>query len=364
MVEGIKKYVVLLVDDEESVTKSIERHLHNRFSFVTSTNGNDAIDKLKTVGNVAVIVSDYRMPGMDGIEFLKATRKLTPESVRIVLTGSESQDVAARAINEGKAYAFITKPIKIDNFELLLNDAIAQYRENATEREIVQNTLSASVKLLLDILHTMDPYSFGQCMKSKNLIQKFANQIEPPHSWACPLAAMLSRVGVMQLPQELRSKIADNASLTNAEKKIAITYPQLGADLIATIPRLEYVAEIVRYHRKNFDGSGFPVGTHAGENIPWGARLLRIINDLELEVVRGRSYRAGVAKLKKCYGYYDPEILRLVEKNIALIEGISSMDIEPPFSAGLEPYETLFTEPSSDDPEPPLAVDIDNGGNK
>jgi len=101
---------ILCVDDEPRVTEGLALLLRRDYRVVTAAGGQAALEKLKEIGAPAVIMSDMRMPGMDGANFLKTVKRLYPETARILLTGEPSRDAAVSAINEGQIFRFLTKP--------------------------------------------------------------------------------------------------------------------------------------------------------------------------------------------------------------------------------------------------------------
>jgi DNA-binding NtrC family response regulator len=101
---------VLCVDDEARVLDGLSLHLRRHYQVHTAQSGAQALAKLKELRGVAVVVSDMRMPGMDGATLLRQVMTLYPDTARILLTGEPGRDVAISAINEGQIFRFLTKP--------------------------------------------------------------------------------------------------------------------------------------------------------------------------------------------------------------------------------------------------------------
>lgn len=127
---------ILFVDDEENVLHAYKRSLRHHFEVFTADSGNEAIKLVKSEGPFAVVISDYRMPEMDGIELLNIVKQLSPDSIRIILTGFADLQIAIDAINEGNIYRFLTKPILNDKLVLALNDSAELYRLVTSEKEL------------------------------------------------------------------------------------------------------------------------------------------------------------------------------------------------------------------------------------
>ncbi|MCD4652273.1 MAG: response regulator [Candidatus Cloacimonetes bacterium] len=142
------KYKVLLVDDEKRVLQSLFRVLHGKYEIVTAKDGFEGLSKIQSEQNIAVVITDQKMPGMDGVEFLTKVREESPDTVRIILSGYRDFDVSIRAVNEGKVFRFLSKPFPSKNLIEVLEIAIEQFElnreisNNANMRDLTQNMLS------------------------------------------------------------------------------------------------------------------------------------------------------------------------------------------------------------------------------
>lgn len=134
---------VLFVDDEANVLFAYKRNLRGFFDVTTAETGTSALEILSNEPAFAVVVSDYRMPEMDGISFLHKVRELCPDSVRIILTGYADLQIAIDAINEGNIFRFLTKPIQNDKLVNVLKDSVEQYRLVTSEKELNQKLSDA-----------------------------------------------------------------------------------------------------------------------------------------------------------------------------------------------------------------------------
>jgi len=129
---------VLFVDDEPSILDGYRRMLHREFSIDTATNGEDGLALVKGAVPYAVVVSDMRMPGMNGAEFLAKVRQATPETVRILLTGYSDMDAAIDAVNEGNIFRYLTKPCQKEVLVKAISLSLDQYRTVAAEKILVK----------------------------------------------------------------------------------------------------------------------------------------------------------------------------------------------------------------------------------
>jgi response regulator RpfG family c-di-GMP phosphodiesterase len=272
-------------------------------------------------GPYAVIIADMQMPGMNGVEFLRTTMDKAPDSVRLMLTGNADQKTAVEAVNQGHVFSFLSKPCPSDSLERALDTALRQYELVCSEKKLLEETLNGSIKVLTDILAIIDPEAFGHAQRLRAEVRAVADWFGVAHAWEFELAAMLSPIGIVAIPPALLNRARLRQNLTAVEKGMWERVPEMGANLVANIPRMESVAEIVRYQRKNFDGTGFPHGGVAGTNIPMGARILRVISDLLTIEASLKTRAEAFGHLKHRIGVYDPKVLEAVASCFDLFVG-------------------------------------------
>ncbi len=308
---------VLLVDDEKNVLSSLRRQLRGKFDIATAVGGGEAISLIEAEEPFAVVVTDMRMPEMDGVTFLKKAKELSPETVRMMLTGNADQETAIQAVNEGDVFRFFNKPCAPEVLEAGINAALEQHRLITAERDLLQKTLSGSIKVLVDVVRLVDQDIFTNPDLLRSLARDVATELNVPNAWRIEMAATVAQIGRLTAPPDLMVKLRRTETLTETEQEIVDRCPETSRDLIGHIPRLEAIGEIAYYQNKNFDGSGFPDDDVRGEDIPAGARILHVLIDL-LESSGGRAPGAeAMAALMKRPGRYDPKVLEAVAKLIA-----------------------------------------------
>jgi response regulator RpfG family c-di-GMP phosphodiesterase len=309
---------ILCVDDDPNVLAAHERNLRKHFVIETASSPELGLVALRERGPFAVILSDMRMPGMDGVQFLSKAREIAPDTVRTMLTGNNDQLTAVQAVNEGNVFRFITKPCPSEQLIQILNAALRQYQLITAEREVLAQTLGGSIKLLTNILSITDPHAFGQAQILKEYARTYLHAAPQADSlWEIELAAMLLNLGCVSIPSGLLEKARAKEDLTENEKAIMERMPEMGYSLLSNIPRLQGVAQIVHYQNKNYDGTGFPHDDLKGSAIPFGSRLLKVLGDLLEAESLGMSRPLVFAKMQKERHRYDPEILsRSTQKGI------------------------------------------------
>jgi DNA-binding NtrC family response regulator len=214
---------ILRVDDEPRVVDSMAVHLRRGYQVLTAHGGQSALQILKEKGATAVIVSDMRMPGMDGAALLKHVKHLYPETTRILLTGEPGRDAAISAINEGQIFRFLTKPCPPDQLRAAIDAGVIHHRLQRAERVLLQETLIGCIKALVDILAITNPVAFGRATRVQRWATNLAAAIGSQGFWQLEAAAMLSQIGYISLPVELAEKLFDAKRLTPEERALART---------------------------------------------------------------------------------------------------------------------------------------------
>jgi len=315
------KAKILLVDDERNVLTAYERILRSKFEIETAQGGEAALAKIAAGGQYAVVVADRQMPEMDGVQLLGKIKEASPDTVRMMLTGNADMESVIRLVNDSNIFRFLTKPCPTNLLIKALEDAQKLYYLVVAERELLNKTLSGSIKLLTDILSMVESPSFGQLQTLRDAITSATERLGLDNAWEIHLAAMLAPIGNVTVPPETLVRSRTGQPLSKAEEQMLAHRPETAARLLGNIPRLEGVAQIVRYQNKSFDGSGFPQDTVAGDGIPVGARMLKIILDF-MDLQRDCATQDGAFEtMRGRDGLYDPALLMVLQQSF---EGKSS----------------------------------------
>lgn len=303
---------VLFVDDDTNILAAYRRALRKTCTLTTAEGGAEGLRILAEDGPFAVVISDMQMPEMNGLEFLKEVAKREPDTVRVMLTGNADQKTAVDAVNEGAVFRFCNKPCPPEEMAATIDTALEHHRLITAEKALLEHTLAGSVKVLVDVLSLVDPGAFGRTERLRGWARTVARALDLKDAWELDLAAMLSPVGTLTLPAEIRDKRRRGESLSGAEMALVAAAPEAARNLIRNIPRLQTVAEIVHYQGRGFDGSGFPDDGVSGADIPLGARILRILKDLSAVTALPRPDAQAFEALDRHAGRYDPELLATI----------------------------------------------------
>lgn len=273
---------ILLVDDEPNVLSGYKRGLRQRFDVYTAEGGEKGLEAIEHNGPFAVVVADMRMPVMDGVQFLKKVKRIVPNTTRMMLTGNADQETAMQAVNMGAIFRFLTKPCPSNELTAALALGVRQYKLVNTEKEVLEQTLAGSIKILTDLLSITEPTLVAKAEKVCDYIRLTAGSLRLENIWELEMAAMLAPLGALTQPPELRDKLSAGAALTEKEMRAALEIPSISGKLLSNIPRLEKVSELVTMTGGMVDDAEAPVDSAASST---EKKLVKILSDLvELEM--------------------------------------------------------------------------------
>ncbi len=304
---------ILIVDDEQNLLDSLKRQLRKNFHIETALGPEKGLKAIKSQPPFAVILSDLRMPVMDGIEFLAQAAKIKPDSVRMMLTGNADLQNAIKAVNEGNIYRFLTKPCAIDILTKVLTQGVAQYRLVRAEKELLKNTLKGSIKVLSELLSLVSPEAFGRSSRISRYAVDISMHLGISNVWLIETAAMLSQIGCVILSDETIKKLYCGRELTPEETRLFDMHPGIASDLLSNIPRMEQIANIIACQDRRFDGSDGSDDSPRGKSIPLGSRILKVVLDFDMLESKGLSRADAFNQMKEQWKWYDPAVLKALE---------------------------------------------------
>lgn len=308
-------FTVLIIDDEANILSSLKR-LFQPFGYriLTAESGAEALALLEKEP-VDLVISDMRMPQMNGAELLEQVRSKWPDVVRILLTGYSDMSSTIAAINRGEIYRYISKPWTDSEIVLTVHDALerkhllaekqrleALTRQQNEELKVLNATLEDKVRerteQLRDALEQLKKEYFASIQVFANLVElrrgrmaghsrrvaqlcrNIAHKLHLPEdaSQNIETAALLHHIGKIGLPDRLLDK--PYTDLSNGDRAEFDKHPLRAAAILMGLAPLAEAAQLIRCHREHYDGVGNPLGLHASA-IPLGARILLVASDYE-----------------------------------------------------------------------------------
>lgn len=300
---------ILMVDDDANLLAAYQRQLRKLFSVHTAQGGEAGLAAIEQKGPWALVVSDMRMPGMDGIQFLSQVRRRAPTIVRMMLTGNADQQTAIEAVNEGNIFRFLTKPCSTENLVRAIQAGLKQHRLIMAERVLLEQTLNGSISMLAEVLGLVHPAAFSRASRLRRIVAHLARQLKVKGAWQYEAAALLSHIGCVVLPPETIDRLERGEPPTPEEARMLSRAPEVARRLIGMIPRLETVAAMVANQDLAF--GGFPATTSLEERAPeeLGGQMLRTAIAFDRLLAAGMTAGAALSTLRQEVGRYDPLLL-------------------------------------------------------
>jgi response regulator RpfG family c-di-GMP phosphodiesterase len=296
---------VLCVDDEIRVVEGLVLHLRKDYEVHTALSGEEGLKSLKKSGGASVVISDMRMPGMDGATFLHHVLTFYPDTTRILLTGEPGRDAAINAVNSARIFRFLTKPCSPDQLKSTVEEGVIQYRMIRAERTILKETLIGCIKALLDVLSIANPVAFGRASRVKRVALEFAAALKCSDFWQLEAAAMLSQIGYLSLPPPLLEKLYYGQPLTPTEQTLASGVPEVALALLENIPRLDPVVQILAALGWNDEA----LARLGDGTIGMGTRILGLVLEYDVLNTQGHSVDVAVQTLRRRSSRYTETLI-------------------------------------------------------
>lgn len=301
--------MILLVEEEPRALEAVSFQLQHRYDIVTATNSSAALDLLRAHPGVSVIVAEMGTAGIDGAHFLSAARGIAPDAVRIAMTAASDCGSAVAAINEGQVFRILTEPCSISALSSAIDAAAAQYRLVTAERDVLEKTLHGSIKTLTELISLIDPLSFGRAMRVKRLVSELALRLDLSERWQVEVAAMLSQLACLTLPDETVEKMHHGEDLTEAELAMIARLPAVNEQLLGHIPRLEDVREILSTYARPFHRSDPPGHDPSKHRMERWRQILHVAIDYDVLEAQGVLSGVAIDTLRGRFGRYDPHVI-------------------------------------------------------
>ena len=340
-----KKHTVLAVDDEENNLFLLKRTLRSNYNILSATSGEEALELIKKHGDeISLIVSDQKMPKMEGTDLFKIIGETHPDIVKILLTGHSNMDILVDSINECHLFQYILKPFEPEQLCMIVESGIKKYELTDSRIQILKDLSELFYKTIKSIAYALDAkdkYTHGHSLrvtlyslalaKKLNLSDELLEEIE--------IAGLLHDIGKIAIPEKILLK---PGKLTEEEFNIIKTHPELGERLVESIEKLKLISNWLKSHHEKYDGSGYPDGL-TGEQIPISARIIAIADTYDA-MTSNRSYReamshqVAISEIERCSGtQFDPELAKIF---VGICDEVEQLKKEP--ESSYEKYSYLY----------------------
>ena len=334
---------ILCVDDEEAILRGFKLNLRNQFDLHFASDGVEGLKIFQDEGGFAVVLSDMRMPRMNGAEMLREIKKLNHEVVTVLLTGHTDFESAMAAVNEGSIFRMLSKPCASEILIKTLKDAVVQHDLIVSKRILLDQTLCGAVDALAQSLSTVQPLFFGRAQRVRRLANGLAEEVNLIDSWRVGVAAIFSQLAYLSIPPNLSRAVYYNEDLGSEGKAMVLDLPKETQKILNLIPGLEDVGKIlqrvdVQPQFEVDDGSG----------IRTAASILRLSLDYDYYHEQGHPDSRIIETFKARPNVYDLKMVDALSIFLrADTESFSSIEIETQnLAEGMRLEEDLLLEDS------------------
>ena len=311
-----RKRKILLLDDEENNLAFMARCLHNEpYELVKYTNPVEALSLIKSGQKFDIILSDHKMPEMDGIEFFEKVGQIDPECMKILVTAYSDADILIGSINTAKVYRYIKKPYKPDELVITVKAAVDFLEVKENNKSLVtdlKDLFTGTIKAIVEALDAKDSFTLGrsrrvtfyalQMGEKLGLSKYLIGELE--------LAGLLHDIGMIGVSDEILYKTEKLTPEEYEEIKMHVSH---GVRILEDIEQLTEVVDVIKHHHEHYDGSGYPDGLK-GNDIPLLSRIIAITDAYD-SMISNRVYRKSLTSqeavnvIKSMSGkQFDPEL--------------------------------------------------------
>ncbi len=300
---------ILLVDDEILLLDSLRRELYGQYDLDTAESGSQALEKIAAQGPYAVIITDFRMPKMDGIKLLTRVMEISPNTVRMMLTGNADLPTAIDAINKGQIFRFLSKPCSGPMLIQYLEAGLRQYQLVMAEKELLEKTLKESISMLVEVLSIVNPKAYGRSIRIQQQVAHIVRELHLGNGWQYETAASLSQLGWIIFSQKMLEKIETNQPFSAQEAIIFSKHPFVTSKLLRSIPRLELITKMILGQDRSIDDLCLDPDYPEAYAVDLGSHILKICIDYDKLLLEGLSHDKVISRLQAMGKYYHPPVL-------------------------------------------------------
>src|SRR6202051_1786377 len=306
---------VLCVDDDPFLLGILTKTIGVDYEVLTSSSGEEALKLIENSEPFQVVISDHRMPGLSGAQFLRAVHDQHPLIVRILLTGETDLVEVVAAMNQAGLFRFLLKPSTRAVLLDTLQAAVAQYQLQAAERELLQKTLIGTMRALSDVLAIANPTAFGHVSRIQELALGVAQQLQLAEQWPLEFASVAAQLGHIALPERTLSRLYAGEALSPAESVQVAQSARVAESVLKRIPRLDPVVDIL----SRLAAGRITDGSRAPESI--GAEILRVVSAYGAVERATASRDTAIHRLRAQAGRFDPEVLKALTELVGIEDG-------------------------------------------
>lgn len=288
------KYTILVVDDEKDNLQLFIRTLRKNYNVLSSSSGWEALEILRN-NPVDMVISDHKMPEMEGTEFLRRAYEVNPDAVRMLVTAFADAEILKEAINEGKIHRYIKKPWMPNDLLNVIEACLGIYQLNRDNQKLaydLKELFSGTISAIMEALDAKDPHTSGRSKRVTFYSLKMGEAIGLSNESLSELeiAGLLHDIGMIGVPVNIITK-PDN--LNDEEYELVKNHTIIGMKILEEIKQLSHVIRIVGCHHEHYNGEGYPYGLKADE-IPIESQIIAVADAYD-GLTTERAYRSSLS---------------------------------------------------------------------
>ena len=294
---------ILCVDDEESILRGFQLNLRKDFEVHLASDGVEGLEVFEKEGGFALVLSDMRMPRMNGADMLAEIKKQNQEVSTILLTGHTDFDSAMAAVNDGNVFRMLSKPCPPERLIKVLKDGLEQHDLVKSKRILLDQTLRGAVEALAESLSTAKPLFFGRVQRVRRMANELAKKLSIPNAWRVDVASVFSQLAYLALPENVTEDVYYRKDLSKDVKSLLSKFPEDTRNILNKIPGLEEIGEILksvdiqyRFEQEKEDG------------VRIAASILKVALDFDYYEEQGYDRSIIVSTLRERNKEYDPKV--------------------------------------------------------
>lgn len=294
---------IVLVTADERFAQEVLGVMDKAFDVTVSTTARDGFMTLSSTKDIRVVLSDLRLPDVDGISFLGKVRNDFPKVIRILASGDEGFKMLSRAVNIAHVYTLLPRPCDPKRIRKAMVEAVKLYGNVRPDAEAMRDTMFGTVRMLVDILELTHPTAVRRSKRIRRRARGVSKAINAMTPEFMDMVVLLSNIGCVGLPVGILKKAEKGGGLTREEQQIFYTHPFIAGHLLGNVPRFGKIANIIRHQN-----------TPSVEKPPLGSRILKACIDLDQMQVNGASASKALEYMRGKPNVYDDKVLDALEE--------------------------------------------------
>lgn len=288
----MEKYSILAVDEEIENLQLIKRILEKDYNVIISGDANQALEIMEKE-EIHLIITDQKIKGVSGLEFLKRSSEINQDSVKIILTSYADTDLLLNTINNSRVFRYILKPWDPAELKIAVKNALETYILTIENKQLVERlkeNYSKTLIMLANALEARDSFVQGHSERvayTSSCIARRLN-VSPKDIDLLYSACLLHDIGKIGVPESVLKK---TGALDEDDLMYIKAHTAIGERILSPIPDFAEMIPLIRYHHERIDGKGYPDGL-MGDDIPLLARIMAVADTFDA-ITSDRPYRPG-----------------------------------------------------------------------